>query len=68
MQPPPTPPHNAKLQSRQTLSRLATHRPMLAGAAGWVFGTAWALAWLLLARRLTRTHADNIVGGGPDQS
>ena len=26
MQPPPTPPHNAKLQSRQTLSRLATHR------------------------------------------
>ncbi len=37
-------------------------------AAGWVFGTAWALAWLLLARRLTRTHADNIVGGGPDQS
>ncbi len=30
-------------------------------AAGWAFGAAWALAWLLLARRLSRTHAGHIV-------
>jgi undecaprenyl-diphosphatase len=24
--------------------------------AGWAFGAAWALAWLLLARRLTRRN------------
>jgi membrane-associated phospholipid phosphatase len=24
-------------------------------AAGWAFGAAWALTWLLLARRLSRT-------------
>jgi undecaprenyl-diphosphatase len=31
-------------------------------AAGWAFGAAWALAWLLFARRLARTHEGNIVG------
>ena len=33
--------------------------------AGWALGAAWALAWLLLTRRLTRTHAGNIVESGP---
>lgn len=33
--------------------------------AGWALGAAWALAWLLLTRRLTRTHAGNIVERGP---
>ena len=33
--------------------------------AGWALGAAWALAWLLLTRRLTRTHVGNIVERGP---
>ena len=32
--------------------------------AGWAFGAAWALAWLSLARRLSRTQAGGIIGSG----
>lgn len=37
-------------------------------AAGWAFGTAWALAWLLLARRLSRTHAVSTIERGTKES
>jgi undecaprenyl-diphosphatase len=33
--------------------------------AGWAFGAAWALAWLLLARGLTRRFAGRFSGDGP---
>ena len=36
------------------------------GAAGWAFGAAWALAWLLFERRLSKTRADNTCGHRPD--
>jgi undecaprenyl-diphosphatase len=32
--------------------------------AGWAFGAAWALAWLLLARRLTRGSPGRMGGDG----
>jgi len=37
-------------------------------AAGWVVGAAWALAWLLLALRLSRPWAAKIVGRRPEES
>ena len=37
-------------------------------AAGWAVGAAWALAWLVFARRLSQPHAGNIVERRPDES
>ncbi len=37
-------------------------------AAGWAFGAAWALAWLLVARTLSPKRAGNFVGRRPGGS